>query len=390
MSPPPQRATILPEPPVLPEADVSFDPKKAFNGLAVLPPSADLETPGVLRACLRAARSLAELKVLQERSLPRPVLLNTLPLVEACDSCGIESIHTTADTLFRYLGAESPPPESAARAALGSRAALERAWSLLDRRAITLAVAVEICRAIRGEPVKIRDASPARVCNATSGDVVYTPPAGRSRLLSLLMNWEKYLGESGPPDPLIRLAVAHYQFEAIHPFADGNGRTGRVLNILCLVRAGLLSLPVICLSRAMIRHQARYYTLLGKVTAEAAWEEWAIYVLESIEEGAKWTQAKILASERLLAATGSYVHRILPALYSPRLIELIFRYPGIRISHLVRAGVGARTKSAACLRALAGAGVLEELRLGREKIFLNTRFIALLSGDSHSWFPFPD
>ena len=172
--------------------------------------------------------------------------------------------------------------------------------------------------------------------------VVYTPPVGEGRIRQLLANWERFLHDPTDLDPLVRMAIAHYQFEAIHPFTDGNGRTGRVLNTLFLVEQGLLSRPILYLSRYINIHRAEYYLLLLDVTRADAWEPWILYVLEGVEETAAWTTAKIEAIRRLQEETLQFVRARAPRTWQRRLIDLVFEHPYCRIADVVEAGIAER------------------------------------------------
>jgi Fic family protein len=210
---------------------------------------------------------------------------------------------------------------------------------------------------------------------------VYTPPEGEVLLRGLLANWERFLHEAGEVDPLIRMAVAHYQFEAIHPFTDGNGRTGRILNLLFLVEKELLELPVLYLSRAIIRRKTDYYRLLLAVTVRNAWEEWILYMLQAVDETARWTTGRMRAIRDLMEETGTYVRAEAYGAYSRELVELTFVQPYCRIKNVVEAGIARRQTAAVYLKQLAGIGVLEEVKVGREKLFVNSRLMRLLTAE---------
>lgn len=208
----------------------------------------------------------------------------------------------------------------------------------------------------------------------------YTPPEGQDLLRDKLSNGERYIHEAEDIDPLVRLAVMHYQFEAIHPFVDGNGRTGRVLNLLYLVDKGLLEIPALYLSRYIIRNKRSYYDRLRRVTTEAAWEEWILYMLEGIRETAEWSSSKIKAIRELLDETGARIRRDLPKIYSRELAEVIFVNPYCRIGDLVAAGIAKRQSAAVYLTALVGAGILTEVKAGRENLYINPALLELLTG----------
>jgi Fic family protein len=178
------------------------------------------------------------------------------------------------------------------------------------------------------------------------------------------------------------MAVGHYQFEAIHPFTDGNGRTGRILNLLFMVEQDLLELPVLYLSRAIIQRKADYYRLLLAVTKAQAWEPWILYMLRAVEETARWTTDRIRAIRQLMHETANYVRRDAYGAYSRELVELIFVQPYCRIKNVVEAGIAQRQTAAEYLRQLVSAGVLEEVKAGREKLFINPRLMRLLTSEA--------
>jgi Fic family protein len=229
-----------------------------------------------------------------------------------------------------------------------------------------------------------------RIASARTGAVVYTPPERKQRLRDLLTNWEEFLHEPDDHaalDPLVRMAVAHYQFEAIHPFTDGNGRTGRVINSLFLVQRGLLDRPILYLSRFIIAHKADYYRLLLEVTRDGAWDEWILYMLRGIEDTARWTVAKIAAIRQLTTVVTDYLRGKHPKLYDRDLVDVIFEQPYCRIRNVVDRGLGTRQSASKYLHGLVAAHVLREVRVGREVLFVNPRLMALLTRDTNDIAP---
>ena len=309
-------------PPSRPE----WRPEEPFNALPLLPPATELETRAVLKHCISARAALAELKQAAELIPNQGVLINTLPLLEAQASSEIENILTTTDRLFLYRDGDDAADVSTKEALRYTRALLEGFQTLRERPLVTT-TAEDICSLIKGREMRVRTI-PGTALARSTGEIVYTPPVGEDLLRSLLANWERFLHQTTEIDPLVRMAVAHYQFEAIHPFTDGNGRTGRVLNSLFFVSEGLLTLPILYLSRYIIQHKADYYRLLREVTRTDAWEEWVIFMLQGVHETASWTVAKIAAIRRLQAITGEYVRRSAPKAYGC-MTELLF-WEGLR------------------------------------------------------------
>ncbi|MBU6299271.1 MAG: Fic family protein [Alphaproteobacteria bacterium] len=356
-----------------------FRPNQPYNGLPSLPPKAEIETKSVLKACIEARAALAELKGVGDLIPNQSVLINSIPLLEAQASSAIENIVTTTDRLFRFAGEGVERADPATKEALRYRTALHEGYELLRRKPLTTGTAIQICRTIRGVEMDIRATPGTALLSDATGEIIYTPPQGQSRLRDMLSNWERYIHVEDRVDPLIELAVTHYQFEAIHPFTDGNGRTGRVLNLLFLVEKGLLTIPVLYLSQHIIRHKADYYRHLLAVTTDAAWEPWILFMLRAVEETARWTTHKITAIRMLLESTADCIRRQAPKIYSRELSELIFVQPYCRIGNLVDAGIAQRQSASVYLKKLVDIGVLEERKTGREKLFINPAFLRLLT-----------
>jgi Fic family protein len=361
---------------------------KPYDELPRLPPSSDLETKAVLKQCITARAALAELKQAVEL-IPNPaVLINTIPLLEAKDSSEIENIVTTTDRLFRHADRHDGQADSATKEALRYRTALHQGFRSLEERPLCLRTAVQICTTIKGVEMDIRRTPGTQLVSERNGESIYTPPQGETLLRQLLANWERFLHDERELDPLIRMAVGHYQFEAIHPFTDGNGRTGRVINILVLIQEKLLTLPVLYMSRYIIAHKADYYRLLQKVTSEQAWEEWVLYMLRAVEETAQWTTGKIASIRRLAEHTTEHVRESLPKIYSRELVETIFEQPYCRIGNLVDRQIAQRQAASRYLKDLVGVGVLSEIQAGKEKLFTHPKLIQLLMQDENEFAPY--
>ncbi len=362
-------------------------PDSPYSELPLLPPKTDLETKAILKGCIDARAALAELKA-QAEHLPNPaMLINTLPLLEAQASSEVENIVTTADRLFQFQAALDHA-DPATKEALRYSSALLEGYKSLAKLPLSTRTAETICSKIKDAQMQIRHDGGTRVVQPRTGQAIYTPPSGERLLRDLLANWERFLHEATHLDPLIRLAVAHYQFEAIHPFTDGNGRTGRVINSLFLIQEKLLDLPILYLSRYLIKHRADYYRLLLGVTREASWEEWVVYMIRGIEESSVWTIRKIGAIRTLLGQTAAYIRRSIPKVYSHELAELIFAMPYCRIRNLTQAGLGTRQTASVYLKALVSIGVLEEKTVGREKLFVHPKLMHLLTRDSNVVTPY--
>jgi Fic family protein len=360
-------------------------PEKPYNSLPTLPPPTDLETKKVLKQCITARAALAELKSAAELIPNQGILINTLPLLEAQASSEIENVVTTSDRLFQYRQDEDHA-DPATKEALRYSTALLHGFRTLTDLPLSTRTAEQVCTEIKGVDMRIRRMPGTAL--ERNGKVVYTPPVGEQLLRDLLANWEKYLHGATEIDPLIRMAVGHYQFEAIHPFTDGNGRTGRVLNSLFLIQTDLLSLPILYLSRYIIQHKSDYYQLLRGVTYKHQWEDWVLYLLKAVEDTANWTTSKIAAIRLLSAQTADYIRSKLPKIYSHELVILIFELPYCRISNLIEAKIAGRQAASRYLKKLVSIGVLEEKAVGRDKLFVHPKLLQLLTRDSNKFVPY--
>lgn len=355
-----------------------FDPKTPYNELPILPPNIDLEIPSVLKACIKANKELAKLKI-AERLIPnQTVLINSIPLLESQASSAIENIVTTTDELFEHAQDSSLTMSPATKETLQYRRALYQGYKSLKERPLSTSVVCEICSAIRLIEANIRKLPGTALANDSTGEIIYTPPQGEERLRDLLTNWQNYLHRDDDVDPLIKLAVQHYQFEAIHPFSDGNGRTGRIVNLLYLIQQGLLDTPILYLSGYIIKNKSEYYRKLLQVTTHGAWVEWVLYFLDGVFETSKWTMAKIFAIQELMEESSSLIKSKASAIYSKELIELLFTQPYVRIQNLIDSSDISRFTASKRLKILCDIGFLEEEKRGREKLFINHQFLSLL------------
>lgn len=358
-----------------------FDPAKPYNDLPDLPPPGDVETKAVLKACIEARAALARLDA-EALHLPNPdILIGSLALFEAKYSSEIENIVTTEDKLFQQSQLRETEADPATKEALRYRDALYSGYRRLSGLPVSKRLAIEMCSIIKGYDAEIRKVPGTTLTNKATGEVIYTPPVGADLIARKLANWEHFIHETTDLDPLVRLAIQHYQFEAIHPFVDGNGRTGRILNILFLIEQRLLRLPVLYLSREILETRSSYYKGLNAVTQRGEWESWILYVLEEIERSAVRSEETIHKVSLLRHHAAEYIAGELPKIYSRELVDVIFAQPYCRISDLEDAGIAKRQTAADYLKALVRIGVLDELKIGREKLFLNAKLKALLTTD---------
>ena len=353
------------------------NPKAPYNELPTLPPKQELETVRVLKQCIRSRTQLAELEQAANFLPNKSLLINVLPLLEAQASSEIENIVTTTDRLFRSSLLDQSP-DAATKEALNYRAALYQSYQSLADRPICTATAERVCSVIKSRSMTIRKEAGTALGSTISGDTIYTPPVGESVIREKLANWENFINQTTELDPLVVMAVAHYQFEAIHPFSDGNGRAGRVLNLLYLVQAGILSSPILYHSRGIIRRKDDYYDLLRTVTFDQDWEAWILFILEVLEESAEWTNQKIRSIREYREEVKRDLKIKVPKIYSNELLDVLFEQPYCQIADLVSAGIAKRQSASVYLKKLVEIGLLAEERVGRSALFIHENYRNLL------------
>lgn len=354
-----------------------FDRDKPFNDLPLLPPDVDLESKIILKKAITANRELAELKGAGDAIPNQAILINSIILQEARLSSEIENIVTTTDELYKAADEDPAKLDHATKEVLRYREALWHGFENLKKRPLSTNLFIELVGIIKQTRLGIRKVPGTKIAN-NQGEVVYTPPEGEARLRELLANLERFMHAEDDIDPLVKLAVFHYQFEAIHPFTDGNGRTGRIINILYLVEKELLKIPVLYLSHYIIRNKAEYYAGLRQVTEANTWEEWIAYMLEAVAVTARQTREKIFRIRDLMNDTQELARTKAPKAYSKDLIELIFEQPYCKIRFLEQRAIAKRQTASVYLKALEEIGLLQSLKVGREVYFMNMPLLELL------------
>ena len=359
---------------------MKINPTIPFNDLPALPPKADLESKQVLRQVAKARTALAEMKGMGLVIPNQSMLINTLTMREAKDSSEIENIVTTQDELYIAFATQSKSISPQAKEVLNYRGALWHGYNKVKERGIlTTNDLCEIQGAIIENNAGIRTQPGTVLKNAVSGKVIYTPPTGEDTIRKMLGNLEEYINtDNDEVDPLIKMAIVHYQFESIHPFYDGNGRTGRIVNILYLILKGLLDIPILYLSSHIIKTKVDYYRLLGDVRKTGKWEDWIMYMLNCIEETAIKTSRLIQDIKEVLDMT---IHRVkleAPNIYSKDLVDVLFEQPYCKVSFLVEKGLYERRTAMKYLRHLEHLGILKGVVRGKQNLFINTRLYELL------------
>lgn len=337
----------------------------------------DLETKDILKATIKTAQKLAELKGYSEAVPNKNILLNAITLIEAKDSSEIENIITTHDELFDAISrkevASGPTKE-----VLNYKEAMWRGAELLEQRGfITTNMIVEIQSVIEGNNAGIRKQSGTVLMNEKTGEVVYRPPETEGEIRDLLSNLEEYLNIEDEIDPLIKLAVIHYQFESIHPFYDGNGRTGRILNILYLLLRDMIDAPILFMSKYIMENKSDYYRLLQEVQINGNWEEWVLYLLRSVHDTAVESLEILIKINKMIDQTVNDMKIKAPKTYSYELVETIFSEFYTRISNIESKLNITRKTASSYLNTLVEVGILEKETRGRENIYVNRQLIDL-------------
>ena len=361
----------------------NFSPISPYNDLPDLPPEVEIENKTILKKCIQARTALSELKVTGRLIPNQSALINTIPILESKDSSQIENIVTSTDNLFRYSFHNlHMAPDAPTKEALRYRAALNKGFNSLNEKPLSISTAIEVCSIIKGHDVEVRKVPGTILLNSKTNETIYTPPVGEELLQNKLSNWEKFLHNYLEIDPLIRMAVAHYQFEAIHPFTDGNGRTGRILNLLFLISENLLDKPILYLSKFILENRQKYYDFLQQVTHKGKWEQWILFLLEGVIETSNWTINLINQINELIDKTIVYFREELPKIYSREIVDIIFHQPYCRISNFVDKGIAKRETCSQYLQKMCKAGILKEIKMGKDKVFVNDNFLNLLSGSN--------
>ena len=343
-----------------------------------LPLDIDIETKAILKKSILANKALVKLNGVAKIIPNQAILINSLILQEAKDSSEIENIITTHDELYQSsldilnISHATKEVQSYSRALLKGFD-LVRETSLLLTRHI-----VDIQQELEGNVAGIRKQSGTVLKNQATGEVIHTPPQEETTIRKLLDNLEQYINTNDGIDPLIKMAIIHYQFETIHPFYDGNGRTGRIINILYLVLNELLDLPILYLSSYIIKHKADYYRLLQEVRTKGSWEEWIIYMLEGIEQTATKQVQLINDIKELMDKTKEKLKSELPKIYSKDLLEVLFIHPYTKIDMLVDNLELHRDTASKHLKAMEKIGILNSVQIKNTRFYVNVKLFELL------------
>jgi len=335
----------------------------------------NFETPEIMRELIKANKALAELKGYSEVVPNKNILLNAITLNESKDSSEIENIITTHDELFSEM-ADVKLISDIPKEVLKYKEAIWHSYDLIKKNGfLSTNMIVEIQRIIEGNRAGIRKQGGTVLQNEKTKEIIYTPPSTEDEIRELMTDLEKYMNMENGIDPLIKLAVIHYQFESIHPFYDGNGRTGRIINILYLILNDLIDSPILYLSKYIIENKNKYYDLLQKVRTQGLWHEWILYIVRGVFETSKDSLYRL---KRINEEYNNVVEKIksrVPSLYSRELVDLLFSEFYTKISSVVKCLEVTRKTASGYLSQLVESDILEVEVMGRNKIYINRGLI---------------
>lgn len=349
--------------------------------IPTLPHIGEIETKPILKKIAKAHQALAELKGVVSIIPNETILINTLSLQEAKDSSAIENIITTHDDLYRSDSRSKSFISIAAKEVHNYAKALREGYEKLKHKKLLLnSDILHIQASIENNEAGFRKLSGTSLRNDATGEVIYTPPQHPDEIVALMSNLEKFINDNEMCDwdPLTKMAVIHHQFESIHPFYDGNGRTGRIINILYLVKEGLLDVPVLYLSRYINQNKADYYRLLQAVRDHNAWQEWILFILDGVEKTSRQTTLIIQGIRDLMQGHKHLIREQLPKIYSQDLINNLFRHPYTKIEFVMDELQVHRNTAAKYLNQLVDIGVLTQHKITKDNFYLNDSLYQLL------------
>lgn len=352
-----------------------------------LPLNVELETKEILKQAIASNKKLAELNGLVKSVPNANIIINTLTLQEAKDSSAVESIITTQDELYKavlnvhHVGNPAAKEVQTYADALKKGYAEVKQFGLLKNNTI-----VDICKNIKLNDSGFRVTPGTSLINQQTNEVVYQPPQSYDEIVSYMDNLERFINDNeiSDLDPLIKMAIIHHQFESIHPFGDGNGRTGRIVNVLYLVQQGLLDIPILYLSRYIIKFKTDYYKLLQDVRDNGHWTAWVMFILKGIEQTSMETIQLVSDIKSLMYEFKVQIRKTHPKIYSQDLINNLFNHPYTKIDFLMTELNISRPTATSYLNKLSEMGIVKKQKLGRDNFFVNVKLYNLLLNEFHT------
>jgi Fic family protein len=353
--------------------------------IPILPLSVELETKPVLKKLAKAHQALAELKGMSGIIPNQSILISTLSLQEAKDSSAIENIITTHDELYKSDVSAKQFASFSAKEVYSYAAALQSGYQKVKKTGLLInSHILEIQQTLEENSAGFRKLPGTVLKNDQTGEIVYSPPQDESQIRLLMNNLEQFINDNtlSDADPLIKMAIIHHQFESIHPFYDGNGRTGRIINILYLVKFELLDTPILYLSRYINQNKNEYYRLLQAVRNQQVWEEWVLYMLEGVEQTSHQTIQLIQKIRDLMQHHKYKMREELPKIYSQDLLNNLFRHPYTKIDFVMQELQITRITATKYLEELVRIGILSKHKKWKENYYMNDALFDLLAGAS--------
>lgn len=359
----------------------SFNPNAPYNDLPLLPPDFNFDDLEIWKKVNKANIALSRLSG-EAKSIPnREVLIEPLSFREAVASSEIENINTTLDEAFEATYVDEKDLKKEQKETKNYRKALLKGYDLIKKNGfLSTNGFIEIQSLLEPDKTGIRKIPGTSIANQTTGEILFTPPVGEDLIRKLLTNFEKYFNQfDDDVDPLIKMAVLHYQFECIHPFYDGNGRTGRILMVLYLSLAQRLELPILFISGFINQHRSEYYKLLRDVTRSSSWKSWVLFILEAVEQQSIKTTESVTGIRELMNKYRELISTKKPKIYTAELVEYLFTFPFYRQSSLMeKLNIASRNTASKYFSELKEIGVIEEEKYKNDKIYYCPEFHKLL------------
>lgn len=352
-----------------------------MSDIQLLPPTENIETKAVLKKAAEAHRYLAELKGVAHSIPNQNILIDTLSLQEARESSAIENIISTFDDVYQSNSNSNTFISQAAKEVHAYSKALKVGFELVQKNGLlTTSHILEIQRTIENNNAGFRKLPGTKLLNEVTGETVYTPPQDYDTIVKLMANLQEYINNDdlSDVDPLIKMAIIHHRFETIHPFYDANGRTGRIINILYLIKNDLLSLPVLYLSRYLIKHKSTYYSLLQEVRNTNNWEQWILFMLDAVASTSKNSIQVINGIARAMQQYKDLIREKAPKIYSQDLLNNLFRYPYTKIEYLMNDLKISRNTAIRYLEQLENLELVAKKKVGRDNFYVNISLIDIL------------
>lgn len=359
---------------------MSFDPKKPYNGLPLLPPEFNFDDVDILKKVNKANIALSKLSGMALTIPNRELLIQPLSVREAVASSAIEDINTTVEEVFQAALFDESTITKEQKETLYYKDALLLGYNIIKEKGfLNTNGIIDIQKTLEPDKSGIRRVPGTKIQNRATGEILYTPPEGEDLLRNLLKNFEDFYNNlEGDIDPLIKMAILHYQFEAIHPFLDGNGRTGRILMVLHMVHAERLILPILFISGYINRNRSEYYRLLRRITGENSWKEWILYILTAVEEQARETTGTVSNIRELMISFREKIKNEMPGIYSADLVEFLFSLPFYSQNLITDALKITRKTAGKYLNELVKNGLLKVITIKKENIYYSEEFLNLL------------